>query len=103
VTNFDHAFQSRIHVAFRLDELAPEARKTIWRQFLHSRSDIPIDVSEEDLAQLGTVGVNGREIKNIAKTAGSLAKHRAVPLVLSIVEEVLLYQQEFRRTFQQGL
>ena len=73
---FDEAFQSRIHVSLRYADLSPDAKRSIWLAFLRrvNGPDAPNGgLSAEELRMLGEKKVNGRQIKNIVKTAGAVA------------------------------
>lgn len=75
VACFDAAFKSRIHLAIRYPSLCNDSRRTLWQTFLRR-------VSEQAADELGTSGVlerfadeplNGRQIKNLIRTASALA------------------------------
>jgi SpoVK/Ycf46/Vps4 family AAA+-type ATPase len=68
--NIDAAFHSRIHVTVQYPSLSIESRRHIWRTFLGA--DHPIGA--KDLDRLAKVSLNGRQIKNILKTANMLAR-----------------------------
>ncbi|TCD68283.1 hypothetical protein EIP91_011249 [Steccherinum ochraceum] len=72
---FDEAFQSRIHVSLRYHDLSPDARRKIWVAFLKKiHGDIPNGgLTHDDLRDLGEKKINGRQIKNVVRTAGALA------------------------------
>lgn len=88
VDNIDAAFQSRIHVSMEYLDLTTESRKQIWKNFLNA-SKQPHDFSETDLEELGTVQLNGRQIKNILKTAQLLACRKKQELNRALVDIVL--------------
>ena len=75
---FDEAFQSRIHVSLRYQDLSSDAKRQIWVAFLKRvNGSIPNGgLSHDELHTLGEKKVNGRQIKNIVKTAGALALGR---------------------------
>ncbi|OAP55270.1 hypothetical protein AYL99_10243 [Fonsecaea erecta] len=70
IKNIDEAFHSRIHVTVNYPSLSVESRRHIWQSFLGQ--DRP--VSGKDLDRLAQVALNGRQIKNILKTAQMLAR-----------------------------
>ncbi|THH28748.1 hypothetical protein EUX98_g5449 [Antrodiella citrinella] len=72
---FDEAFQSRIHVSLRYHDLSPDARRKIWVAFLKKvHGDISDGgLSADELRDLGEKKINGRQIKNVVRTAGALA------------------------------
>lgn len=75
--NIDPAFESRIHISLNYQELDVASRRHIWKQFL-SRSSKTF--TDEQLDQMAEVRLNGRQIKNIIKTAGLLAWSKEVDL-----------------------
>ena len=99
VGDIDAAFQSRIHVSMRYDELGQDARKSIWKNFLKAMTSTPkhhvapIGFRDGDLDELAEHRMNGREIKNMLKTAQLLAKHKGEALVMKHVESVLSIEQ----------
>lgn len=93
VRTFDEAFQSRIHVALKYDELEAGARKSVWRNFLKQIPNAELD--EESLTRLAGHVLNGREIKNAIGTAKTLADADGVGLDVERLEVVLKIQQEF--------
>lgn len=70
IKNIDEAFHSRIHVTVNYPNLSVDSRRHIWQTFLGH--DHPISVNELD--RLAKVSLNGRQIKNILKTAQMLAR-----------------------------
>lgn len=79
VDEFDEAFQSRIHLTINYKPLDDVQRTIIWRNLLSRVKSGTWD--EETLKRLGrTYKVNGREIKNLIRTAAALAEHDGVAL-----------------------
>jgi len=79
VKMFDEAFQSRIHLSLRYDDLGEKAKKHIWTAFLKKAalacpSGVQ-DLSVGELNHLSAKMINGRQIKNVVKLATSLASH----------------------------
>lgn len=70
IHHIDDAFHSRIHVALRYPELTNDSRRHIWKTFL---SGMASGLSAEDLETLAKRELNGRQIKNVLKTARMLA------------------------------
>ena len=69
--SIDAAFQSRIDLMLPFDPLTLEARREVWRSFVevNGGSD-KFDVDDAThLAELAALDLNGREIKNLVKTA----------------------------------
>lgn len=67
VETFDDAFQSRIHVALRYGDLAPKAKRSIWKMFLERVRAIEgvqtASFSEEDYDILSRRNLNGRQVR----------------------------------------
>ncbi|KAK3995922.1 P-loop containing nucleoside triphosphate hydrolase protein [Cladorrhinum sp. PSN332] len=77
VSSFDTAFKSRIHLAIHYPPLDSAARQKIWRVFLsklpnNAGKDL-LDGDHDKLEEIQDEGLNGRQIKNIVRTAHSLA------------------------------
>ncbi|KAI0089637.1 P-loop containing nucleoside triphosphate hydrolase protein [Irpex rosettiformis] len=95
---FDEAFQSRIHLSLRYHDLNADSRRKIWLAFLHKvhGDDVPDGgLSKEELRQLGEKKINGRQIKNVVKTATALASGRKESLGYRHLEQVLDMMDEF--------
>ncbi|KAK8121180.1 hypothetical protein PG999_005300, partial [Apiospora kogelbergensis] len=96
VASFDDAFKSRIHVPLQFRPLPVESRRAIWRQFC-GRVDARLD--GDDLARLAGLELNGRQIKNIVKTANSLASFKGQKLGISHLEQVAKIHTDFAQEF----
>lgn len=117
VETFDDAFQSRIHVALRYDELTGKARKEIWKNFidrvrkhgeLNDSSDTKDVIgveqfSEEDFVALSRHRLNGRQIKNMARTAQALAINEGQKLTMGHIKRVLDVAETFDRDLKGGV
>ncbi|KAF2839139.1 ATPase [Patellaria atrata CBS 101060] len=93
VDNIDTAFQSRIHVSMEYPDLTSSSRRMIWKNFLNNSSQ-PNEFSDEDLDELAAVELNGRQIKNILKTAQLLASRKKETLNKRFVETVLKIERK---------
>lgn len=83
IHSFDEAFKSRIHIAIRYPDLDTAARRSIWVNFLKKANEIyqhGVDVSKEEVDELSEKKLNGREIRNIVKSAQLLASRSKQPL-----------------------
>ncbi|ETS74539.1 hypothetical protein PFICI_13023 [Pestalotiopsis fici W106-1] len=96
VATFDDAFKSRIHVPLRYSKLSLESRRAIWQNFCN-RVPGGTEIDGKGLEQLAQHELNGRQIKNIVKTAESLAAFEGAKLNLDRLEEVSLIQAKFER------
>ncbi|KAI1463822.1 uncharacterized protein F4812DRAFT_232336 [Daldinia caldariorum] len=106
VQTFDDAFQSRIHIALRYDDLDTKAKKAIFKIFIErARVVAGIDLmpfDEDDYASLARHNLNGRQIKNTIGTAQALAVNKGEPLSMRHIREVLNVQQNFEQDLKGG-
>jgi SpoVK/Ycf46/Vps4 family AAA+-type ATPase len=80
VTEFDPAFQSRIHLAVKYEALSTEQRTLIWRGLLSAFEETR-DWSDEFYDTIGKeLVLNGREIKNLIETSHALASRNGLHL-----------------------
>ncbi|KAH0430169.1 ATPase [Colletotrichum camelliae] len=97
VEAFDPAFESRIHLTINYPALDFDPRLHVWKVFIDRRK---VDESgaleprqfrleEEDFKALAKLELNGREIKNVVKTASLLAVRDGAPLGMEHVRAVL--------------
>lgn len=97
---FDEAFLSRIHVALHLPDLSPESKKQIWTAFLRKIKAFDL-INEEDITRLAArENINGRQIKNAARTAKSLALARGEELSVVHLEQTLDAMNSFMEDFK---
>ncbi|TKW56190.1 ATP-dependent zinc metalloprotease FtsH [Colletotrichum tanaceti] len=88
VGNIDPAFRSRIHVSLEYPDLTAASRRLIWANFLRGAT-LESEVSDADVADLAGLPLNGRQIKNVLKTAQLLAARKKSPLRRSFIDVVL--------------
>ena len=88
VDNIDAAFESRIHLSLQYEELSLSSRYHIWKTFLGAPSSETGQFSEENLQTLSEIPMNGRQIKNVIKTAQLLASRKGVPVSFDNIEVV---------------
>ncbi len=87
----DSAFESRIHLTLNYTELDKTSRRQIWSKFL-TRNAATADItqfSDADLDKLAKVEMNGRQIKNVLKTAQLLAARYDEVMGMPHLETVL--------------
>jgi hypothetical protein len=103
VETFDEAFESRVHIAIKYDELSAASRREVWKTFLgvqarqgqlpnegqKSVGEREADITEEDIEDFVKEGLNGRQIKNVVKSADLLARSDKGPLRAEHVRVVL--------------
>ncbi|KAF5255739.1 hypothetical protein FOXYS1_13827 [Fusarium oxysporum] len=88
VSAFDPAFESRIHLTIHYPNLDYTSRLHIWRTFVNIGTDWN-SLSEDELDELAGVELNGRQIKNVVKTARLLATHERTQLAMGHISTVL--------------
>lgn len=88
VSTFDAAFQSRIHLTINYPSLDESSRLMVWQTFAGDTVSNS-GLTDTDLTKLAKLKLNGREIKNIIKTARLLANRRSTTLAIEHVETVL--------------
>ncbi|KAJ5202685.1 hypothetical protein N7449_004764 [Penicillium cf. viridicatum] len=86
--NIDPAFESRIHLSLAYKELDTESRRQVWTQFLNRSSNIEA-FTDEQLDQVAESQLNGRQIKNVIKTANLLAWSKGCELRYEDLKMVL--------------
>ena len=95
VDNIDAAFQSRIHISMQYGELSASSRRHVWVNFINASSKgKKHSFSDEDLDELACYKMNGREIKNVLKTAQLLASKKGKRLGYEHVKSVLSIEQK---------
>ena len=106
VETFDDAFQSRIHVALRYGELTHKAKKAVWKMFLDAVKKVEgmqvEEFSDEDLELLSRNNLNGRQIKNLVRTAQALALNEDEKLTMAHIRRVIDVAETFDRDLKGG-
>jgi hypothetical protein len=92
IDNIDAAFQSRIHISLAYPDLTVASRRHIWDNFLTGLK-VRQDWSETDLDELATVELNGRQIKNVLKSAALLSARKNSALEKKYVDVVLAIER----------
>ncbi|OAG06264.1 P-loop containing nucleoside triphosphate hydrolase protein [Paraphaeosphaeria sporulosa] len=93
--NMDAAFESRIHLTLNYADLDKPSRKHVWTTFLstHARAknaNVALGgFSDAELERLSKEKLNGRQIKNVVKTAMLLASRYDECLGMGHLETVL--------------
>lgn len=115
VRTFDEAFQSRIHVALHYQDLTSDAKRQIWVAFVQKAKSsnskavtangfnapskaLPLEnsgLSSDQLHDLGERKVNGRQIKNVVRTASALAHSAKEEIAYKHLVQVLDMMEQF--------
>lgn len=112
VRTFDDAFKSRIHVPLKYDHLPKTSRVKIWRNFLdrvrknEGTGGVEVDVDDSGYDKLADSPLNGRQIKNVVRTAKSLAGYRGgkldVEALLRVVEIQMAFEEDLEHSDGDG-
>ncbi|KAH8683746.1 hypothetical protein BGZ61DRAFT_507865 [Ilyonectria robusta] len=73
ISSIDHAFQSRVDLFLPYHNLTSAARRQVWENFIERAGRHKFDVSDASLEKLAELKLNGREIKNLIKSAQLLS------------------------------
>jgi hypothetical protein len=76
IESFDPAFKSRIHLSMKYPPLCREFRKELWSTFVETGVSDEVDPSVQAssfLNEMAEYEFNGRQIRNVVRTAYSLA------------------------------
>ncbi|KAH6628143.1 P-loop containing nucleoside triphosphate hydrolase protein [Chaetomium tenue] len=94
VEDIDAAFQSRIHVSIEYPDLTSASRRAIWGNFLRG-STIKSSLTDKDIHELAELKLNGRQIKNVLKTAQLLAaRKKSETLDRKFIETILIIEKK---------
>lgn len=106
VETFDDAFSSRIHLALKYGELTTKAKNQVWRMFFEmcrKQDGCPVaELSDHEFEMLARHNLNGRQIKNIVRTAQALALNEKQMLGLAQVRRVMDVAESFDRELKGG-
>lgn len=132
VETFDEAFQSRIHMGIRYENLKPAARKKIWQHHVGKVEKMAVEeqdgdkegekmkpFTDEDFNELSKRNMNGRQvrtlflftdqtlliirqIKNTVKTGQSIALSEKAPFSMEHLKRVLEVAQAFEDDMRGG-
>ncbi|KAI0109003.1 P-loop containing nucleoside triphosphate hydrolase protein [Nemania sp. FL0031] len=69
IASIDSAFQSRVDLFPPYYDLTSTARREVWCNFIKRAGQDKFDVTDESLEKLAALPLNGREIKNLIKSA----------------------------------
>jgi hypothetical protein len=86
VEDMDPAFRSRIHLSLTYPELDSVSRHQVWKNLLRDKEH---NLSDKELEILALVDINGRQIKNILKAGGLLARFSGQKLGYEHLKRIL--------------
>jgi len=94
VDNIDAAFESRIHLSLQYDDLDFHSRRVVWTTFLLRSVSHTAPFTDEQVDMLAMRKLNGRQIKNVLKTAQLLATKKGEGLKWAHVDVVLRLREK---------
>ncbi|KAF2262142.1 P-loop containing nucleoside triphosphate hydrolase protein [Lojkania enalia] len=112
VNTFDEAFQSRIHMGIRYENLNSKARREIWTSYIsrvrekmakEGKGMEGRELSKAEIEELSKKMLNGRQIKNACKTAQSIALAEERAFGIEVLRGVLEVQEDFESDLKGGL
>ncbi|KAJ9623984.1 hypothetical protein H2203_005431 [Taxawa tesnikishii (nom. ined.)] len=99
VGTFDGAFKSRVQLAMFYPRLDINGRRKVWNNFIQQLKDsmdtVNFDQLESNLVELAQPVLNGRQIRNVTKTARQLAHHQRKPLAFGHFERAIKIATDF--------
>ncbi|KAF9527921.1 P-loop containing nucleoside triphosphate hydrolase protein [Crepidotus variabilis] len=100
VKAFDEAFLSRIHVALHFSTLSLDSKAQVWKAFISKMGEDVEPLTPAQIEDLAKRDINGRQIKNAARTAHSLAVSRGQKVGFEHLRITLDAMDEFSREFE---
>ena len=94
VRNIDRAFYSRISVAIGFTKADADKRSKVWTNLLAAAG---IKLTTQEVAQLAESDLNGRQVKNVIRTATTLAKLDGEPVSFTRLQEEIGEATRFER------
>jgi SpoVK/Ycf46/Vps4 family AAA+-type ATPase len=101
IGSFDAAFKSRIHLAIKYHPLSQTSRSDLWRTFLSKAITPPGPewIRDGSIDTIATHELNGRQIKNVVRTAHALAVGEGLDLNLVHINMALKAMEKFETDF----
>ncbi|KAI8224684.1 hypothetical protein K4K54_005128 [Colletotrichum sp. SAR 10_86] len=84
--SLDPAIHSRVHLTINYPALDEPSRKKVWMTFLGTTGS---KLSNENLAALSRIEIDGRKIRNIVKTAGIMARRDGRSVTFDDIRKVM--------------
>ncbi|KAF2639508.1 hypothetical protein P280DRAFT_401901 [Massarina eburnea CBS 473.64] len=109
VATFDEAFQSRIHMGIRYEDLSVRARKIIWQHYVGKVVEMAegvgrgvVGFGDEEFDVLAAKVLNGRQIKNAVKTSQAIAIAENRVFGMEYVKRVMDAHESFEEDMMGG-
>ncbi|KFA52562.1 hypothetical protein S40293_07636 [Stachybotrys chartarum IBT 40293] len=103
VRAIDTAVLSRVHLAITYPQLQTNARCQLWKDWITKvcSNNAPSWLDQECLDRLSSKEINGRDIKNVMRTAYILARHERRDVMASDIYKVLEMKAQFAVDFSE--
>ena len=99
IDSLDPAFQTRITLALRYEQLNEDARTKVWKSLLvKSGFETEVDTAAIDSSQLAKATLNGREIKNALRLAMAMAAEMEQPLSQEILLDTVEIVNDYKKS-----
>lgn len=108
IGTFDEAFRPRIHLAMKYPPLTHNYRRDLWKIFITNGSTLPPPAWIDDsvLDKLASQAINGRQVKNVVRTAYTLAANAGGEFILKHlvvgIKAIMTFESEFGNNFSSG-
>jgi hypothetical protein len=101
IGSFDAAFKSRIHLAIKYPPLTYASRRDLWLAFIfRAAPEADLEwMNMEPLERLASKELNGRQIKNVVRTAHALAVSRSETMKFAHINMALRAVEAFETDF----
>jgi SpoVK/Ycf46/Vps4 family AAA+-type ATPase len=99
VRNIDRAFYSRISVAIAFTKADIDKRVKVWTNLLKAAG---LAINASDITELADSDLNGRQIKNVIRTAATLAKLDGEAVTTDRLKEEIEEATRFEREMLQA-
>lgn len=99
VRNIDRAFYSRISVAIAFTKADLDKRVKVWTNLLGAAG---LSVAPADITNLAQADLNGRQIKNVIRTAATMAKLDGEAVTAERLQEEIIEATRFERDMLQA-
>jgi len=103
IGTFDAAFKSRIHVSIKYRALSASSRRDVWKTFARKASPSAVIEWMDDhfLDTISAKDFNGRQIKNIVRTAHALAVSANEAIGPKHIENAIQVLEDFEKDFEE--
>jgi len=103
ISTFDAAFKSRIHVAIKYSGLSASSRRDVWKTFANKASPNSALQWMDDcfLNTISAKELNGRQIKNVVRTAHAMAVSSNEAISTKHIESAIKILEDFERDFEE--